>query len=97
MRVRTNYRRRYVASIGIRSGWWPCIPSLFVQLNAGRHYVSIWFERKRAKRWTPKEIEGSETPTYAVLPPAQISVESIASAFDVPLGFFKGLDRKDIP
>lgn len=100
MRIRTNYRRREVFSVGIRSGWWDCIPSAFVQLNAGRHYVSIWFERKGAKRWTPKEIEGSESPTYAVqkVPQetAQITVESVASAFDIPVWVLE-LYQKELP
>jgi hypothetical protein len=64
MRLRVNAEKREVRSFGFRTGYWYCIPSIFVQVNVGRRYWSFWVE-SGDHRWTPEELSADrrfETP-----------------------------------
>lgn len=47
-RLRTKSERRDVWSLGIRTGYWPCVGGPFVQVNIGTYYRSVWFGGEEA-------------------------------------------------
>ena len=46
MKLRSLKKVGEVWSLGLRVGYWPCIPGPFVQVNVGRWYRSFWLEQK---------------------------------------------------
>lgn len=61
MRLRTHKRTRDVWSVGVRVGYWHCIPAPFLQVTAGHYYRSFWLERKGTEPWLSRDFEGQDT------------------------------------
>lgn len=60
MRLRANPRLSQVWGLGLRVGYWPCIPAPFVEVHVGPFQMAVWLSLHETSASRPKDPKSEE-------------------------------------